>query len=207
MINKVGKMSRSEAGKLGASKAMEANKFRWKSYKSEYEQNPKNCPTCQSILPYEKRRSKFCNHVCAGLFCNKSLTGNSKHQKICIVCSTPYVSYMKNSKYCGRICEKLYAFNKKIEAWKNGLEKGYIGKTFSVAKWLRRYLFQKYNNKCCKCNWSEVNPITNNIPLEVNHIDGDASNCKEENLELLCPNCHSLTSNFRSLNRNSKRQR
>lgn len=206
-ITKIGKMSRSEAGKLGALKTVEGHKLRYKKMREDYIKSPKVCPTCQNSLPYEKRRSKFCNHVCAGLFCNKSPSGNSKHKKICVVCSTSYMSYMKNSKYCNRICEKLHAFGKKIEAWKNGLEKGYSGKAFSVAKWLRRYLFQKYDNKCCKCNWSQVNPVTNNIPLEVNHINGDASDCKEENLELLCPNCHSLTFNFRSLNRNSKRER
>lgn len=30
-------------------------------------------------------------------------------------------------------------------------------------------------------------------------------NNKEENLELLCPNCHSLTDNFGALNKNSTR--
>ena len=39
----------------------------------------------------------------------------------------------------------------------------------------------------------------------MHHIDGDCTNNKMENLQLLCPNCHSLTSNFGSLNKNSKR--
>lgn len=46
---------------------------------------------------------------------------------------------------------------------------------------------------------------TNSIPLEVHHIDGDCTNSFEENLQLLCPNCHSLTDNFGSLNKESKR--
>lgn len=29
------------------------------------------------------------------------------------------------------------------------------------------------------------------IQLEVNHIDGDWANCMFENLEFICPNCHS----------------
>ena len=32
----------------------------------------------------------------------------------------------------------------------------------------------------------------------MHHIDGDCTNNKMENLQLLCPNCHSLTSNFGS---------
>jgi len=94
-----------------------------------------------------------------------------------------------------------------LKKWKNGEVLGYCGKSLTVTGWLRRYMFKKYDSKCCKCNWCEINTKTNKIPLEVNHIDGDASNCKEENLELICPNCHSLTHNFRALNSKSKRKR
>lgn len=52
-----------------------------------------------------------------------------------------------------------------------------------------------------------MNTKTGKIPLEVNHIDGNAKNNIEENLELLCPNCHSLTHNFRNLNKKSARTR
>ena len=37
--------------------------------------------------------------------------------------------------------------------------------------------------------------------LELEHIDGDWSNTRLENLTLLCPNCHSLTATFKALNR------
>ena len=35
------------------------------------------------------------------------------------------------------------------------------------------------------------------ITLEVHHIDGDRSNNTKDNLQVLCPNCHSLTDNWR----------
>lgn len=35
------------------------------------------------------------------------------------------------------------------------------------------------------------------ISLEVHHKDGDKENNESENLELLCPNCHSYTENYR----------
>ena len=39
------------------------------------------------------------------------------------------------------------------------------------------------------------------------HKDGDYTNNKEENLQLLCPNCHSLTETYGILNKgNSKRR-
>ena len=33
------------------------------------------------------------------------------------------------------------------------------------------------------------------IPLELHHIDGNRFNNKIDNLQILCPNCHSLTPN------------
>ena len=50
-------------------------------------------------------------------------------------------------------------------------------------------------HKCFSCGlelW-----LDNPISLELHHADGDSSNNSLENLQLLCPNCHSLTSNYR----------
>ena len=50
-------------------------------------------------------------------------------------------------------------------------------------------------NKCSNCgltNW-----LGQPIVLELHHIDGNKFNNDFNNLQLLCPNCHSLTSNFR----------
>ena len=60
-------------------------------------------------------------------------------------------------------------------------------------------------NKCTLCGWGEKNPVTNSVPLEVNHIDGDAFNNSPDNLQIVCPNCHSLTPNFRALNKSATR--
>jgi len=86
-----------------------------------------------------------------------------------------------------------------------GLETGRKG-NHSVSLHIRKYLFSKFNNKCQKCDWAEKHPITGNVPLEIHHVNGNCTYNKEINLELLCPNCHSLTNNFGSLNTgNAKR--
>ena len=43
------------------------------------------------------------------------------------------------------------------------------------------------------------------VILNIDHVDGCRENCREENLQLLCPNCHSLTLTFGSLNRGNGR--
>lgn len=50
--------------------------------------------------------------------------------------------------------------------------------------------------ECCKNTEWLGQPIT----LQVHHKDGDKTNNTLENLQLLCPNCHSYTDNFGSKN-------
>jgi hypothetical protein len=89
-----------------------------------------------------------------------------------------------------------------IIRWKNGLEKGNKG-LFGTSNYIRKYLLDVYNHKCSKCGWCEINPFTRHIPLEIHHKDGNSLNRSENNLELLCPNCHSLTENHGSRNKNN----
>lgn len=102
--------------------------------------------------------------------------------------------------------EKLREFQRKIyldyiDNWKLGKVSGTKGNGEQISSYIRKYLFEKFDNKCSKCGWNQVNLFTNKIPLEVEHIDGNCQNNVEENLLLLCPNCHSLTSTYRALNK------
>ena len=67
-------------------------------------------------------------------------------------------------------------------------------------------LLQKCNYKCEKCGWGELNTFTNKVPLQIHHIDGNSENNTESNLQVLCPNCHSLTSTYKGANRNFGRK-
>lgn len=53
---------------------------------------------------------------------------------------------------------------------------------------------------CESCGWSEK-AENGRLPLELHHINGNARDHRLENLLILCPNCHSLKSNYRGLNR------
>ena len=53
--------------------------------------------------------------------------------------------------------------------------------------------------KCEKCNNYEW--LGHPIPLELHHINGNNNDNRLENLQLLCPNCHAQTDNYRGLNK------
>jgi len=53
-------------------------------------------------------------------------------------------------------------------------------------------------NKCEVCEISEWN--NKELNCELDHIDGDRTNHRLENLRILCPNCHSQTETFRAKN-------
>ena len=111
-----------------------------------------------------------------------------------------------NKKYCNNKCQKEYEYNQYIDAWKNGKVNGLRGK-YQTSMHIKTYLFDKYHNKCARCGWSQKNIYTNTIPLEIEHIDGNYLNNSEDNLILLCPNCHSLTSTYKGANKNGRKSR
>jgi len=108
-------------------------------------------------------------------------------------------------KFFSNKCQQDYEYQKYINRWQAGLESGSSGIIGGVSNHIKRYLREKYGEKCPECGWSKRHPLTRTVPLEVDHINGDASDNSEENLRLLCPNCHSLTPNYCALNRGSGR--
>ncbi len=60
-----------------------------------------------------------------------------------------------------------------------------------------RILKEKIKNyKCEICGLEKWN--NQKIPLELHHINGNNKDNSLNNLQLLCPNCHALTDNYRN---------
>jgi len=112
----------------------------------------------------------------------------------------------QKKKFCNNKCQKEYQYITYIKKWKNNEVDGLRG-AYQTSLYIKDYLYKKYNNKCARCGWNEINPYTGNIPLEIEHIDGNYLNNNEENLILLCPNCHSLTSTYKGANKNGRKSR
>lgn len=70
---------------------------------------------------------------------------------------------------------------------------------------LKNRLFKEglKSKKCECCGLSDW--FGSQIPLELHHKDGDKFNNLFENLQILCPNCHALTDNYRGKNRVAQR--
>ena len=114
--------------------------------------------------------------------------------------------------YCSSVCSAAHRHKlaqdehaEKIALWRAGRlpNSAFIG--YNTPRWLRGYLMSKFNNACVACGWHEVNPFSGKIPLEVEHIDGNYKNNVEENLTILCPNCHALTRTYKGANRGNGR--
>lgn len=183
------------------------NGIDWKKWLAE-NRKPNKCLFCGKEIEGKYRfRKKFCNSSCAAKY-NNVKRNESKQQNIeerrCKNCGK--VLIRKDSVFCSIKCQKENSFKEYIERWKNGEEDGMKGE-YGISNHIKLYLMQKFDCKCERCGWSEVNKYTGKIPLEVHHKDGDYTNNSEDNLQLLCPNCHSLTENYKSHNKSGRKNR
>jgi 5-methylcytosine-specific restriction endonuclease McrA len=101
------------------------------------------------------------------------------------------------NKYCSRECQSEYKLK---EVTIPRFLKGEIKERPT----LKRVLKYLYGNICVDCgNKGEHNGKP--LMLQLDHIDGDASNDKPDNVRLLCPNCHSQTDTFTAKNKGNGR--
>lgn len=182
----------------------------------EYNKTPNICLFCGAPLPYEKRHNKFCNQSCAASFNNsrRDRVPESKKllsEKTCKQCGriinkSPAGTYKKALKktFCSIECYLEFCKTNYINKWKAGEVSGTTSYN-EIHEKVREYMLEKAGYKCERCGWGEVHPVTGKVPVQVHHKDGDCTNNREENLEVLCPNCHSLTDTYGAMNKGSGR--
>lgn len=120
----------------------------------------------------------------------------------CLNCSNETTGHHSAAnKYCNLKCQGEFYYKKNIDDWKNGRISGNKGiKSKQVSNFIKRYIEEKFDYKCVECGTGKD---WNNKPLslQIEHLDGNSSNTTEENLSLLCPNCHTQTPFYGSKNK------
>ena len=152
----------------------------------------KECLYCKStfaafVREVKRGGGKYCTRTCsskaAGQKIKAALIPNCK----CTFCNAEF--YRGKTKkeisksglqFCSRVCKDKA---QRIESNITSIHPDHYGEGKTR---YRDIAFRAYEHKCNRCGWNEIPDI-----LEVHHKDCNRENNKAENLEILCPICHS----------------
>ncbi len=188
------KLSRSDAGKLGYAKAKTkllaiAKERRQKSIE-DYSSNKKLCKGCKKEIPYIKRANNYCSRNCSANINNTKRLVNR-----CLNCNE---LIHKPKKYCNNTCQQTYKWQAKLSE---------IETTGSIPskdpRMAKRFLKEACGHRCSICATTEWQ--NKKLTMILDHINGNSTDWKIENLRLLCPNCDSQTDTWKGRNRGNGR--
>lgn len=161
------------------------------------------CSSCGKEFDRKDTKQKYCSRSCSA----KETNVARKTIKNCLVCGN---SLGKGRiKFCCKEHQTAFRKNERINAWLSGEWSGSVlsGLSAVISLYLKEQAGWRCQSPTCAYpgGWSEINLGTGKVPIQIDHIDGDASNNRPENLIVLCPSCHSLTPTYGALNKTSTR--
>ena len=141
-----------------------------------------NCDT--EFQTSETKNGKYCSSSCA------AKVNNPKRAKVkvCPYCKIEFSSMART--YCSLKCS-------------TDIKKIYEISETNSPPVIKRILLEQRGYKCEGCDNTEWKGVP--IPLELEHKDGNSGNNFEDNLLLLCPNCHALTPTYKGRNKGNGR--
>lgn len=85
-------------------------------------------------------------------------------------------------------------------------QESFVENSKALTKQIKNYIL-KYNLLQYKCVWCGICGIYNNKPLtlQLDHINGNNTDNRIENLRFLCPNCHSQTETYKGRNKTNQK--
>jgi len=179
-------LSKSDAGKLGHAKAEAAlkiiNAAKAQQAREVYERSPKVC-ACGNVLPYEKKKHKFCSHRCSAITSQAIRRGEvGDYVEKAQVCATCGCRLKTGYTYCSLLCQQQ-------KAWCDRKGKALLTGVFDSDHAAKRYLLERNGIRCSHCGLTEWlgKPIT----VFLDHVNGQATDRRVGNFRLLCPNCDS----------------
>ena len=116
---------------------------------------------CGSSVFSGNERAKYCSVTCA--------YARYGERKACPVCGK--IVRTKKKVYCSLACHHRQLHDNRCAMLENGTYPQVTSNNF-----IRRYLIERYGPRCAKCGWAQRHPVTGNVPVEVEHIDGDWTN-------------------------------
>jgi len=169
----------------------------------------KICLNCKDTFSPKRADQVFCCRVCSATH-NNNRKGTGKIRINCLSCGE-LITIKSSRKFCDTDCQLQYQYDEFIRKWLNGEIPG--GNSSIISEHVRRWLFERSGGTCEailpsgeRCNWSMVNPVTGRVPLTAHHKDGNPERHRPENLEFICPCCHSITPTYGNLNRGNGRK-
>lgn len=169
------------------------------SHKSQLSTCQIECQSCKKIFEAKRgERRKFCSSSCAAST-NNVLVPKRKPERICEASECDN-GVRSGRTFCGEHKSEYKAIRREqqVQRWLNGEWAG--GTNYGLSTIIRAYLLEQSDYKCSKCGFNTPHPDDNKTILEINHINGDGTDHSPENLEVICPNCHALTSSYRARN-------
>ena len=178
-----------------------------------------SCSQCDSefqrqVSQIKKSEDLFCSQSCAATYNNShGKTGRSNSSKkglgeaptsqyslvnsgfvltpnFCLGCGDQIMT-RERAKYCSIQCQQIYEkLLKKSETITRSQD--------ANCRQLKKVVIDDRGRKCETCGRSSWNE--EDIPLDMDHIDGNHKNNSLDNLRLLCPNCHAQTPTYKARN-------
>ena len=141
---------------------------------------------------------------------NTDKINHSNESRYCIICGNVINSKYINTKTCSRECYNTLMNNIFAKKHKESYiyylnhEDEFCRPNY-IPKQFKPEFIEEQGGVCaicgCKPEWNGKSLV-----FVLDHIDGDASNNKRDNLRCICPNCDSQLDTFKSKNKNSTRR-